>query len=95
MPRFAIILLGLLLAGLQWRLWVAEGGLAHTHRLKTEVAVERVENEKLRVRNAALDAEVADLNSGVQAIEARARTTMGMIKQGETFYLIVEPQPKS
>jgi cell division protein FtsB len=95
MPRFAVILLGLLLAGLQWRLWVAEGGIAHTHRLKTEVSQQRAENERLKVRNAALDAEVVDLNSGVAAIEARARTTMGMIKQGETFYLIVEPQPQT
>ena len=93
MPRFAIILLGLLLTGLQWRLWVADGGIAQTHRLKNQVEAQRVENEKLKVRNAALDAEVADLNSGVAAIEARARTTMGMIKQGETFYLIVDPQP--
>jgi len=55
------------------------------------VDAQRSENEKLKVRNAALDAEVADLNSGVQAIESRARTTMGMIRQGETFYLVVEP----
>lgn len=95
MPRFAVILLGLLLAGLQWRLWIAEGGIAHTHRLRTQVEAQRIENEKLKVRNAALDAEVIDLNSGVAAVEARARTTMGMIKQGETFYLIVDGQPRS
>lgn len=93
MPRIAVLLLGLLFAGLQWRLWIAEGGIAHTHRLKTLVEAQRVENEKLKVRNAALDAEVADLNSGVAAIEARARNTMGMIRQGETFYLIVDSQP--
>lgn len=93
MPRFAIILLILLLTGLQWRLWVADGGIAHTHRLNKQVEAQRLENDKLKVRNAALDAEVADLNSGVAAIEARARTTMGMIKQGETFYLIVDSQP--
>jgi cell division protein FtsB len=91
MPRLAIILLVALLAGLQWRLWVADGGIAHTHRLQVQVDAQRAENEKLKVRNAALDAEVADLNSGVQAIEARARTTMGMIRQGEMFYLVVEP----
>lgn len=93
MPRVVIILLCVLLAGLQWRLWIADGGVAHTHRLNQQVKAQRAENEKLRVRNAALDAEVADLNSGVAAVEARARSTMGMIKQGETFYLIVDPQP--
>jgi cell division protein FtsB len=91
MPRLATLGLLLLLAGLQWRLWVADGGIAHTHRLQVQVEDQRAENEKLKVRNAALDAEVADLNSGVQAIEARARTSLGMIRQGETFYLVVEP----
>jgi cell division protein FtsB len=93
MPRIIVIMLVALLAGLQWRLWIADGGVAHTHRLIKQVEARRLENEKLKVRNAALDAEVADLNSGVAAVEARARTTMGMIRQGETFYLIVDTQP--
>lgn len=91
MLRAAIALCVLMLAALQWRLWVADGGVAHTHRLKAQVQAQREENEQLRVRNAARDAEVQDLNSGTAAIEARARTTLGMIKQGETFYLVVTP----
>ena len=89
--RAVIAVLAALLLGLQWRLWVANGGIAHTHRLKQQVAEQSAENERLRVRNATLDAEVRDLGSGVVAIEGRARTTMGMIKQGETFYLVVQP----
>lgn len=88
--RVVIAVLALLLLGLQWRLWVANGGVAHTHRLKAEVAEQAAENERLSTRNATLDAEVQDLNSGVVAIEGRARTTMGMIKEGETFYLVVQ-----
>lgn len=92
MPRkAALIVLTLMLAGLQWRLWVADGGIEHTHRLKIQVDAQREENERLRQRNAALDAEVADLNSGTAAIEARARTTLGMIRQNESFYLVVQP----
>ncbi|HWU68495.1 MAG TPA: cell division protein FtsB [Stenotrophobium sp.] len=91
MPRLTLIVLAVLLAALQWRLWVADGGVTQTHQLQVQVDKQRAENEQLKVRNAALDAEVADLNSGVQAIEARARTSMGMIKPGETFYLVVEP----
>jgi cell division protein FtsB len=87
--RVAIAVLALMLTGLQWRLWIADGGIAHTHRLKSQVDEQIAGNDKLRVRNAARDAEVQDLNSGVAAIEARARTTLGMIKQGETFYLVV------
>jgi cell division protein FtsB len=84
------VLVALLLV-LQWRLWIADGGIAHTHRLKQEAQGLMAENDRLRARNSALDAEVRDLGSGVAAIEARARTTLGMIKDGETFYLVVNP----
>lgn len=87
--RVAIAVLALMLTGLQWRLWVADGGIAHTHRLKSQVQAQIEENDTLRVRNSARDAEVRDLGTGTAAIEARARTTLGMIKQGETFYLVV------
>lgn len=89
--RAAVAILGMLLLALQWRLWIADGGIAHTHRLKQDVATLAADNERLQARNAALDAEVRDLGSGVAAIEARARTTLGMIKEGETFYLVVNP----
>jgi cell division protein FtsB len=79
-----------MLAGLQYRLWIAEGGIAHTHRLKSELQAQRDDNEKLKARNAAMDAEIKDLKSGFAAIEGRARSSLGMIKQDETFYLVVE-----
>jgi cell division protein FtsB len=81
----------ILLTGLQYRLWVADGGLAHTHRLANEVREQAEENAARVARNAALDAEIRDLKSGVAAIEARARTTLGMVHDGETFYLVVNP----
>ena len=79
-----------MLAGLQYRLWIADGGIAHTHRLANELAAQRDDVERLRARNAAMDAEIKDLKSGLAAIEGRARSSLGMIKQGETFYLVVE-----
>lgn len=88
--RVAAAVFAVLLAGLQWRLWVGDGGVVHTHRLKAQAVAAQAELERLRLRNAALDAEVQDLNSGKAAIEARARTTLGMIRPGETFYLVVE-----
>jgi cell division protein FtsB len=81
----------LMLAGLQVRLWVADGGLAHTHRLANEVRAQRDENARRVARNAALDAEIQDLKSGVAAIESRARMTLGMVRDGETFFLVVNP----
>jgi len=81
----------LLLAGLQYRLWIADGGLAHTHRLGNEARAQRDENAQLAARNAALDAEIQDLKSGTAAIESRARMTLGMVHDGETFFLVVNP----
>jgi len=81
----------MLLAGLQYRLWIADGGLAHTHRLGNEVKARTADVAALRARNAAMEAEISDLKSGVTAIEARARISLGMVKQGETFYLVVKP----
>ena len=81
----------MLFAGLQYRLWIADGGLAHTHRLQGEAEARREENAQLAARNAALDAEIRDLKSGVGAIESRARMNLGMVRDGETFFLIINP----
>jgi cell division protein FtsB len=81
----------LMLMGLQYRLWVADGGLAHTHRLNQELARQQNEIEQLSKRNAALDAEVHSLKSGVDEIETRARQSLGLVKKDETFYLVVHP----
>lgn len=80
-----------MLTGLQYRLWIADGGLAHTHRLSSEARLQREENAARVARNAALDAEISDLKSGVAAIESRARMTLGMVHDGETFFLVVNP----
>jgi cell division protein FtsB len=81
----------LMLVGLQYRLWIADGGVAHTHRLRNEAERQRGDNAQRVARNAALDAEIQDLKSGVAAIESRARTTLGMVHDGETFFLVVNP----
>ena len=88
--RATIAVLLLLLAGLHWRLWVAEGGVAHTHRLQLQAEVQQAENARLRGRNEGLALEVQDLNSGLAAVEARARSALGMIRESETFYLVVQ-----
>jgi cell division protein FtsB len=90
MQRILTVLLLVMLAGLQYRLWIAEGGVAHTQRLKNERAARLLELDSLRARNAAMDAEIRDLKSGVAAIEARARSTLGMIRKNETFYFVVD-----
>jgi cell division protein FtsB len=85
-----LILLLLLLVYLQYRLWIGDGNLPDVIQLDNEVEVQREENIGLRERNDVLDAEVRDLQQGLDAIEEHAREDLGMIKDGETFYQIVE-----
>jgi len=79
-----------LLVLLQYRLWVGDGSFAEVWDLYQQVEMQREENQQLRERNQALEAEVQDLKQGLGAIEERAREELGMIKEGETFYQIIE-----
>lgn len=83
--------LALVVAGiaLQGELWLADDGFRKTRELRNAVEEQRLRNEELRVRNAALDAEVLNLKHGREAAEERARTDLGMIGADETFYQVV------
>lgn len=89
-----IFLAGLvvLLLVLQYRLWFGDGSIQEVWRLREEARISREEVVRLNIRNQALAAEVADLKSGLDAIEERARADLGMIGEGETFYQFVHEQ---
>jgi cell division protein FtsB len=80
-----------LLLWLQYRLWVGEGSLAEVQALRGEIAAQREEIAQMRARNEALQAEVQDLREGLDALEERARSELGMIKDGEVFLQIIDP----
>ncbi|HEX2596159.1 MAG TPA: cell division protein FtsB [Luteimonas sp.] len=90
-----LVLLVALLAWLQYRLWFGNGGEREVTALQAQVQGQARDNSGLRQRNAALAAEVQDLKSGEAAVEERARSELGMIKPGETFYRVVEPENAS
>jgi cell division protein FtsB len=92
--RLATAALVLTLLGLQYRLWVGDGSVLDLHRQQSAVQDQAAVNADLLKRNAVLEAEVADLRAGGAAIEAHARTTLGMVRKGETFYLVVNSDPK-
>lgn len=77
---------------LQYRLWVGEGSLAEVHNLRQEIATQKEKIEKLRERNFELRAEVENLKHGQEAIEERARSGLGMIRENEIFYQVIEPE---
>lgn len=87
------VLLGalvLVLLLLQLRLWSGSGSLQEINRLEAEILAQEQENAALEERNEALRREVADLKTGQDAIEERARSELGLVRKGETFYLISE-----
>ena len=88
MKVLALLLLVLLLM-LQYKLWFSQGGLPEVWQLEEARSQQVSENAELGQRNQSLAAEVRDLKEGREAIEERARSEMGMIKKGETFYQIV------
>ena len=85
-----IVILIVLLLMLQYKLWFGDGNMREVWQLEQAIAAQKAENQKLRDRNLALEAEVRDLKQGLEAIEERARNELGMIKKDETFYQIVE-----
>lgn len=88
--KWCLAILLLVLLQLQYRLWVGEGSFAHINELKNGIAEQRAVNRRLRSRNDMLELEINGLKNGLTGIEAKARSELGMIKEGETFYMFVE-----
>lgn len=78
-----------LLVLLNATLWFGDKGVADLHRLNRILDSTQQENELLYARNHTLRAEVSNLKNGLDVIEQRARSELGMIKKDETFYQIV------
>jgi cell division protein FtsB len=84
-----------LIALLQYPLWLGKGSWLKVWEFDQQVITQHEINQKLQIRNATLDAEVRDLKQGSDAIEERARSELGMIKQDELFFHIVEDSEKN
>ena len=91
MLRWIGLALAILIIALQLKLWVGAGSMHEVDALRASVKQQKDANDALQQRNAALAADVEDLKHGEQATEARARSELGLIKPGETFYQVVEP----
>ncbi|MEY1661493.1 FtsB family cell division protein [Isoalcanivorax beigongshangi] len=89
-PRLLLALLLVTLLALQLRLWFGEGSLRHGLALQQNVAELEQETERLRDRNRLMAADVADLKQGLDTVEEIARRDLGLIRDGETFYLVLD-----
>jgi cell division protein FtsB len=88
-PLVPLVLVALI-ALMQYPLWLGKGSWLRVWELDRQARMQRETNDKLQKRNSALEAEVRDLKQGLEAIEERARYQLGMIKQDEVFFRLVD-----
>ncbi len=82
--------LGMIILTLQYQLWLGEDSVRALNLLEEELRAQQEVNTALSARNEVLEVEVLDLKNGLEAVEERARSELGMIGENETFYLIID-----
>ncbi|MGZ8136857.1 MAG: septum formation initiator family protein [Methylococcaceae bacterium] len=88
--KILIPIILLLIAHLQYRLWLGDGSIKEIKAYQLRLGELKKDVEEKRQRNEALYAEVEDLRKGQEALEEHARDELGMIKEGETFFQVIE-----
>lgn len=78
--------------GLQYRIWYGPDSFPAGYALEAKIAEQTKENLLLHQRNDQAYAEVLELKSGLETVEERARNDLGMVKSGETLYLLPNPE---
>ena len=92
--RVLALSLAALIALIQYPLWLGKGGWLRVWEVDQQIRAQLETNRRLQARNGALDAEVQDLKVGLDAVEERARSELGMIKDTEIFFQVLEkPAP--
>jgi cell division protein FtsB len=84
--RILALVFAVLILALQYPMWLGKGGWLRVRELDRQVDAQKRVNIELQARNAKLDADVRDLKQGLEAIEERARSELGMIRQDEVFF---------
>ena len=87
--KILITVLILVFIGLQYKLWFGDGSLSEVVQLSRELEIQKAKLDELEERNRILEAQVLDLQNGLDAFEEKARNDLGMIKQGETFIQLI------
>lgn len=90
--KWLIAILIVLLLGLQYRLWVGEGSIAHRIELQQQIDQQQAENALLQLRNDRLALEIEALKNGTAGVEERAREELGLVKEDETFFMIIDDE---
>jgi len=93
--RWLAIVFVALIVALQYPMWLGKGGWLQVRETDRQLAAQREANARLKARNDGLDAEVRDLKTGFEAIEERARSELGMVRQDEVFFQLQAATPRS
>ena len=88
--KFLLPSLALLFLTLQYKLWLGDDSVRSLNMLQEELDAQQAVNDDLQSRNRLLEIEVLDLKNGLEAVEERARSELGMIGDDEVFFLIIE-----
>ena len=88
--KFLALALAVLIMLVQYPLWLGKGSWLRVWEVDQQIRTQRETNRRLQARNSTLEAEVRDLKVGLEAIEERARSELGMIRQDEIFFQVVE-----
>lgn len=88
--RMLGVVLVLVLASLQYKLWFGDGSIFQSMQVEKKLEIQQANNLKVAAQNRAIEADIAELKSGDQALEEQARFDLGMVKQGEVYYQIVD-----
>ena len=77
-----------LLALVQAQLWFGSGGKPNVMNLQLQLSRQQLANDDARARNTRLEAEVRDLREGLEMVEEKARSELGMVKPDEILVQI-------
>lgn len=89
MMKVLLVSLSILFFGLQFKLWLGDRGVRVLKNLEVELALQFEHNQSLESRNARVETEIMNLKNGLEAVEERARSELGMIKKDELFYQLI------
>lgn len=92
--RILLLILLSLIALMQYSLWLGKGGWLQVRDMDRQIRAQQQANQKMQERNAAIDADVKDLKQGYAAIEERARSKLGMVKDDEIFFQVIKSSPQ-
>ena len=85
----AALLIGLL-AVLQAQLWLGRGSVGDVAQMRQKLDEQKARNAAAQQSNEQLAAEVRDLQEGLETVEEKARSELGMVKPNEILVQVVK-----